>query len=258
LGEDVSLPAPSYGGSSVAISPDGTRLAYASGMPVKLFTRRLDQSKATELAGTQGASIPFFSPDGQWVGFSVGNKLNKISVEGGAAVPLGDIGNFGGASWGNDGSILVSDVFGKGLVKVPDGGGPPETVAGLGNGDAALDNPQILPGGKAILYSAYHGTEAGKGNIEVLTLTDHRRKILVRGGAYPVTSPPRAGLAIWSTSTMQHCSRSRLIWTSWKRAERLCRFWTTSPIRAPAGRANLTSQAPAPWSTVGPAATCVQ
>ena len=74
---------------------------------------------------------PFFSPDGQWVGFSAGGKLNKISVEGGAVVPLGDVTTFGGASWGEDGSIIVSDAVGKGLLRIPAGGGPPETVAAL-------------------------------------------------------------------------------------------------------------------------------
>ena len=89
LGPDVSLPALSNPGSSVAISPDGTRLVYASGTPTKLFTRRLDQPKATELPGTQGAARPFFSPDGQWVGFVAGGKVNKVAVNGGAVVPLG-------------------------------------------------------------------------------------------------------------------------------------------------------------------------
>src|SRR5580698_2720750 len=88
LGADVSLPAPSTF-STIAISPDGTRVVYASGMPHRLFTRRLDQPKATELPGTQGVSTAFFSPDGQWVGFLAGNNVNKISVEGGAVVPLG-------------------------------------------------------------------------------------------------------------------------------------------------------------------------
>ena len=84
LGADVSMPAPPTAGSSVAISPDGMRLAYASGTPPRLFVRRLDQPSATELPGTQGAAVPLFSPDGQWVGFVAGTKLNKISVEGGA------------------------------------------------------------------------------------------------------------------------------------------------------------------------------
>jgi serine/threonine-protein kinase len=154
LGADVWLPAPGAGRGSVAISPDGTRLAYVSGTPTKLFTRRLDQPKATELPGTQDASAPFFSPDGQWVGFRAGSKLNKISVEGGAVIPLmGGISSFAGACWGEDGNIVANLAYGKGLLRIPAGGGAPETVAGLGSGEIGLDTPQILPGGKAILFA---------------------------------------------------------------------------------------------------------
>jgi len=185
LGADVSLPAPTNM-SSVAISPDGTRLAYISGTPTRLFTRRLDQPKAIELPGTQGVTTgPFFSPDGQWVGFVVGNKLNKISVEGGAAVPIGDTEGFAGASWGEDGSIFVSEPYGKGLLRFPAGGGAPETVAGLANGELALALPQILPGGKAVLLSAGTALDVDKQTIEVLTLKDRHRKMVARGGQSP-------------------------------------------------------------------------
>jgi len=68
---------------------------------------------------------PFFSPDSQWIGFvSIGGKLNKISVEGGAVVPLGDFGAFIPGSWGEDGNIFLG-ARGKGLVRVRDGGGAP-------------------------------------------------------------------------------------------------------------------------------------
>ena len=74
LGPEISLrPLGSNSASSVIISPDGTRLVYVAsvaGGPQKLFTRRLDQPNATELPGTEGADLPFFSPDGQWVGFA--------------------------------------------------------------------------------------------------------------------------------------------------------------------------------------------
>jgi serine/threonine-protein kinase len=201
LGADVSMPAPYLGGSSVVISPDGTRLVYASGTPPKLFIRRLDQPKAAELPGTQGAlTVPFFSPDGQWVGFWADNKLNKISVEGGAVVPLGNIVNFAGASWGADGSIFVSEFQARGLLRIPAGGGPPETVAGLDNGEIALGLPQILPGGKAILLVAAGApVDPDQYTIEVLTLADRHRKIVARGLASPryLATPGGAGYLIY-------------------------------------------------------------
>jgi serine/threonine-protein kinase len=67
LGPGVSLGSRFGGGADVILSPDGTRLVYAS--KGRLYTRRLDQANATELAGTEGAAAPFFSPDGQWVAF---------------------------------------------------------------------------------------------------------------------------------------------------------------------------------------------
>ena len=107
LGDDVSLPAPAGAGSSIAISPDGTRLAYVSGAPTGLFVRRLDQPKATELPGTQGATQPVFSLDGQWIAFVSGTRLGKIAVDGGAVVQLGDFTNIRGISWSEDGSLFI-------------------------------------------------------------------------------------------------------------------------------------------------------
>jgi serine/threonine-protein kinase len=185
LGADVSLPPLIPGENSIAISPDGTRLAYASGNPSKLFTRRLDQSKAVELPGTQGARSPFFSPDGQWVGFSARGKVNKISVEGGSVVPLGDNSAFAGASWSEDGSIFVSEAIARGLLRFPAGGGPPESVLALGAGVVAFAHPQILPGGKAILFATGSPRDLDKPTIEVLTLADRHRKIVARGGNSP-------------------------------------------------------------------------
>ena len=171
LGADASLPTTWW--RTVIISPDGTRLVYASGKPSTLFTRRLEDPKATELQGTQGAAAPFFSPDGQWIGFWANNKLSKISVGGGAIVPLRDMGDLtiSGASWGEDGSIVVGEPYRTGLLRIPAGGGPPQTIAELASGELALIFPQILPGGKAVLFSRCH--HAG--------CTDGRRKGHHRG-----------------------------------------------------------------------------
>src|SRR6202049_3387285 len=98
LGTDVSLA--SQAGADAILSPDGTRLVYVS--QNRLFTRRLDQPKAIELADTEGAFAPFFSPDGQWVAFFARGKLKKTSVEGGTAVTVCDASNAQGGSWSED------------------------------------------------------------------------------------------------------------------------------------------------------------
>ncbi len=188
LGADVSLPASSGslrggGASSVAISPDGGRLAYVSGTPEKLFIRRLDQATAIELPGTQGASTPVFSPDGQWVAFLSGDKAYKISMEGGAVVPLGGDGGISQrATWGDDGSILRG---GRQLTRLPPDGSPPEIVAEIRTGELSLVDPQMLPGGNAILFATDNPGPVDKTNIEVVTLADRQRRVLVQGGASP-------------------------------------------------------------------------
>ena len=111
LGTDVSLvplAGPTF--SSVVISPDGTRLVYVgsvSGGPPKLLTRRLDQPNATELPGTEGAMNPFFSRDGQWVGFWNGNAISKVPVDGGGAVLLGELSIMTGGDWDDDGNLVI-------------------------------------------------------------------------------------------------------------------------------------------------------
>ena len=182
LGPDVSLDTPR--GADAIISPDGTRLVYVS--QGRLFTRRLDQPNATELAGTQGAFAPFFSPDGQWVAFFAQGKLKKISVEGGAAIALCDTGTGVGGSWDEDGDIIAAiNNFNSGLSRIPSAGGPPTPVTELQSGEQTHRWPQILPGGKAVLFTtSTSGTGFDGANIEVISLADHRRNTLVRGGTF--------------------------------------------------------------------------
>jgi Tol biopolymer transport system component/tRNA A-37 threonylcarbamoyl transferase component Bud32 len=188
LGPEISLPPPGSSTNSVIVSPDGARLVYVAsvaGGPQKLFTRKLDQPNATELAGTEGATFAFFSPDGQWLGFVAGGKLNKISVEGGAVVPIVETGTYA-ASWGKDGNIVSRLFTGPNLMLIPAGGGAATPVTELADALAADSQPQILPGGKAVLFTAF-GVPAGINNatIEVVSFADRRRKTLVPGGASP-------------------------------------------------------------------------
>src|SRR5712691_5637548 len=171
LGPDVSLGA----GPNAILSPDGSRLVFVS--QGKLFTRKMDQPKATELPGTQGATSPFFSPDGQWVAFFSQNKLRKISVEGVAAIALCDSSaSFTGGGWGEDGNIIVALSPGGPLSRIPAAGGTPTPISELDRTrrEATHRWPQVLPGAKAVLFMVH--TNPGGGydgaNIEVMTLAD--------------------------------------------------------------------------------------
>jgi serine/threonine-protein kinase len=188
LGADV--PPRTLNGGELILSPDGTRLVYVS--QGKLFTRRMDQSRTVELAGTEGAFAPFFSPDGKWVAFFTQSNLKKISVEGGAAVALCVAVNPRGGSWGEDGTIIaaltnnIATLFNTGgvLSRIPSAGGAPTPVTELAQGEVTHRWPQILPGGKSVLFTSNTLTNYDNANIEVMSLADHRRKTLVRGGTF--------------------------------------------------------------------------
>jgi len=182
LGHDVYLNA--LGGSDIILSPDGTRIAYLSRN--RLFTRKLDQPGATELQITAGATSPFFSPDGQWIGFVASGKLRKISVDGGGEVVLCNASSsYTGADWGEDGNIVASLRISGGLSRVPSTGGSPTAVTELVGEERTHRWPQILPGGKAILFTVENFTIGfDDANVEVVSLTDHRRQTLQRGGTY--------------------------------------------------------------------------
>jgi len=192
LGKDVSmltLDAPTM--SSVVISPDGTRLVYVgaiSGGPSRLLTRRLDQPDATELAGTEGALNPFFSPDGQWVAFRTGHgQMYKVPVDGGGAVLLGDVSSMTGGSWGEDGDLVLgSGGSGQsGLLRLPSTGGAATSILDLAKGEIFHTNPQVLPGGKAVLFVAVGGPSMDNFTIDAVSLADRTRKTVVRGAGSP-------------------------------------------------------------------------
>jgi serine/threonine-protein kinase len=170
LGPDVSLG--SYAGADATISPDGSRLAYVSHN--RLLTRRLNQAQATELRGTEGASAPFFSPDGQWVAFFAGGKLKKVSVAGGAAIVLCNASMGMGGSWGEDGTIIAAHSRSGGLYRISADGGAPASLTELDRdgGDFTHRWPQILPGGKTVLFTANKSGYSGfdDASIEVMSL----------------------------------------------------------------------------------------
>src|SRR5207249_4202020 len=154
----------------------------------RLYVRRLDQLQARPLSGSDDASNPFFSPDGQWIAFFAGGKLKKISVTGGAAVTLCDAPQPRGGIWADTGTIVFQPISGSGgnLMRVSSAGGKPEPLTTLAEGETTQRWPQVLPGGKAVLFTSNSITFAGyeNANIVVQPLPTGPRKILQRGGYY--------------------------------------------------------------------------
>ena len=183
--------------TTVAISPDGTRIAYpvrgADGIQ-RLATRLLDQPNATPLAGTEGSADPFFSPDGQWIAFDANNKLKKIAVQGGAPVTLCDAPADRGGSWGSDGSIILAPLSAGGLVRVSSSGGTPQPLTKVGDGIATHRWPQVLPGGRAVLFTHNGSTSRFEdGSVAVLSLESGQVKTLQVGGYFGRYLPGAGG-----------------------------------------------------------------
>jgi serine/threonine-protein kinase len=188
LSPDLTL-ARAGGGAMLALSPDGMRLALtlrgADGK-IRLYARLLYQSEATPLAGTENASSPFFSPDGEWIGFFADGKLKKISVEGGAAVTLCETPVGRGGSWGDDGNIVFAPNIIGPLMRIPSAGGAPAPATKLNPGERTHRWPQLLPGNQALLFTASSTSgNYNDANIDVVSLKTGERKSIARGGFCP-------------------------------------------------------------------------
>src|SRR5579859_49164 len=186
IGADASLVTDI--GPAAILSPDGTRLAFvATGSDQKrrIYSRSMDQSQATALSGTENARDPFFSPDGQWLGFFADSKLKKIPVQGGAAVTLCDVASDRGGSWGEDGTIVFAPDVRVPLSRVSSAGGTPQPLTGLDKqtGEITQRWPQVLPGGKAVLFtSSMTGGNYEDAEIALYSMASGKRKSLQHGG----------------------------------------------------------------------------
>ena len=175
-------------GLRVAISPDGSRIVYVGPAEgnVQLWVRERDQLNARPLPGTEGGRNPFFSPDGEQVGFFTENPwtLKVTSLGGAPPITLTDslIGS-GGAAWGTDG-YLYFDTDRGGLQRMPASGGPRQTAAPLdtARGEIGVAWPEALPNGKGVLFRIRGaGQELNEYDIAVVNVETGERKTLVRG-----------------------------------------------------------------------------
>jgi serine/threonine-protein kinase len=146
---------------ALAISRDGTRVVYRTLGGGPLYSRLLNETESTLLAGTDGALCPVFSPDGRWLAFFVGPTLKKMSFSGGGVITVATLPHsvgaqgYRGADWSDDGTIAFSSSTGAGLFGVSDQGGEAKPLVAI---DRSADEwshrwPHFLPGGRAILFT---------------------------------------------------------------------------------------------------------
>ncbi len=190
-GQDVDTTAAF--GPSIAISPNGLRIALITKDTKgrrRLSIRSLGSPKPSVVSGTEDLepSSPFFSPDGLWIGFFSDNKLKKISVEGGAAITLCDVGGTGsgrGGFWGEDDNIYFASQRSP-LMRVSSSGGMPAPITKLAPDEVTHRFPQLLPGGEAVLFSMSNDNNNWNSGatIEAQILKTGERKTLLKGGYF--------------------------------------------------------------------------
>jgi serine/threonine protein kinase len=170
---------------TLALSPDGSKLAF--GVNRQLYLRSMSDPSVRPISGTNlDVTTPFFSPDGQWIGFFALQDLTvkKIAVTGGAAMTLCKSDSIAGASWFGNQIVFVQP--GKGILRVSSDGGEPEVIAKLADGEIAF-GPQLIDRGRAILYTLTSGgfglDRWDRAQIVVETIGSGQRTIVVRGGS---------------------------------------------------------------------------
>ncbi|MGD8377450.1 MAG: protein kinase, partial [Acidobacteriota bacterium] len=166
---------------SLALSPDGTLLAYAGRNAegtTGIWVRRLDSLDARHLAGTEGATYPFWSPDGQQLGFFADGRLRRIPAGGGTAQTVTEAPDGRGATWGANGTIVFAPApFGP-LMKVAAAGGESTPVTTEDRPDWTHRNPHFLPDGQRLLFFMGPPIVGEGGSIQSLDLrTGETRKV---------------------------------------------------------------------------------
>ena len=199
----LSMVVPAFEGraSGIAVSRDGMKLVYLGyrggpneGERTQLYLRALDAVDPQPVNGTVGAMQPFFSPDGEWIGFFITNnvagsraqeaQLMKVATRGGPPVVVANAVALGG-SWGSDNTIVFSRATanGVGLFKISASGGPAEPLTTPQAGKSERHAwPEHLPGGKAIVFSITDRPTFNDGRIAVLALDTGQHHTVVEQG----------------------------------------------------------------------------
>ncbi len=179
--------------ASIALSPDGTRLAYAArekGGPLQLYVRPMESLTAQPLAGTEGATYPFWSPDGSHLGFFAEGKLKKVQASGGAAQTICPAEDGRGASWGADDVIVFAPGPFGGLFQVSAEGGTPVPVTTATGEGLTHRNPRFLPGGRKLLFFSGTNVKEPNNGIYCLDLATKKSELVVHADSEGIYVEP--------------------------------------------------------------------
>ncbi|MEE8538534.1 MAG: hypothetical protein V3S54_01865 [Woeseiaceae bacterium] len=166
------------GRKSLALSPDGSRLVYVAFLngQRQLLVRHMSSGEVKPIPGSDGAYNPFFSPNGEWVGFFADRKLKKVALSGGTPVTLADAPWAHGGSWALDDTIYFSPDEGMGIFKVPAAEGAVESVTKKGVSTFIGVVSDVLPGGGAVLFSTWPS------GVGVYSLESGEQRTIIDGG----------------------------------------------------------------------------
>ena len=198
-------PGTSFKTGGAAISSDGQTMAFVAATStgvVRLWVRPLESLSARELPGTDGASYPFWAPDGQSLGFFADGKLKKIDLSLSLPADLAPAAIPRGGAWNTDGTILFQPYSVGGLQRVTASGGTPSqaTTVDVANGENAHRWPQFLPGGRRFLYFV-RSSKNDRTGIYLGSLDSPEEKTLVlrtaTSGAYAPLHGRSHGYLLW-------------------------------------------------------------
>jgi hypothetical protein len=177
-------------GGGIAISRDGSRLVLPAGPNFVVRHREKGVLETLELGPAAESLWPFFSPDGQWLGYFGDGAIKKVAVSGGSPVELVKVATQGSGAWA-DGHIVYADA--TGLYRLPQDGGAPEKLPVMLASNEQIAFPEVLPGGRAILFTVMAArtnviraaAQSRQARIDALDLGTRKQMTILRGGGRP-------------------------------------------------------------------------